>query len=71
MPGSDMSLDQDGVTGLATPSFIDAGLHVTSNQLNNRHQDQRSVTLHQMNVHIAHDRTGDLENLAESRHVQS
>ena len=68
--GSDMSWDNDGYTGLATPVNIHAGNHMNASQSSNTLYDARAINLQQNNVVIAHDRTTDVEALAESRHRQ-
>ena len=68
--GSDMSWENDGYTGLATPVSIHTGNHMTASQVNNSLYDARAVNFQQNNVLVAHDRTADVEAVAESRHRQ-
>ena len=68
--GSDMSWENDGYTGLATPVSIHTGNHMTASQVNNSLYDARTVNLQQNNVLVTHDRTADVEAVAESRHRQ-
>ena len=64
------SWENDGYTGLATPVSIHTGNHMTASQVNNSLYDARTVNFQQNNVLVAHDRTADVEAVAESRHRQ-